>query len=272
MRLTTLARKIGITPSQLINFLEKHQIEVTNGLNTKVTDETIAIIYNEFEIRTEEAIKNAPVPVVEPVVTEAAEPVPDPELILAEPPVEQVEAEPVVAVIPPREVRTGTVDDLEAGDALDIEHIKVKKVKLEGIKVIGKIDLPAKPVKSAPAEQPSESEEVRPAKVEPTPKMPRSEYRKPDHRQRPERKTLSYEEKLRQEDIARERDRLKKVQAEKEKKQRFYEKHIAPKTPKKSPKKHPVVDKTVKVKQKPVTYKNPLQRFWAWINGKYDRY
>jgi hypothetical protein len=237
-----------------------------------LTQEIIAFIYKEFEIKTEESIDIATAPSLESDVPETAESVPYPEPILPEPTIALVESEPVPTTTAASVMRTGTVDDLEAGGALDIEHIKAKKVKLEGIKVLGKIELPAKPVKSTSVEQASESPEVRAVKAEPTPKMARPDYRKTDHRHKPEKKALSYEEKLKLEEITRQKERLKKVEAEKEKKQRFYEKHIAPKTPKKSPKKHAVVEKKVTVKQEPVSYKNPLQRFWAWINGKYDSY
>ena len=48
MRLTTLARKIEKTPSQLIAFLEDEGIEIPNGLHSKLDSETVTVVMNQF--------------------------------------------------------------------------------------------------------------------------------------------------------------------------------------------------------------------------------
>ncbi len=272
MRLTTLARKVGRTPSQIINFLENNQIEIANGANTKLDESTIAMVLKEYEIELEKP--------VEPPVRFAEEP----ERIMEEVPVvvEEIAIEPLAEIEEPKtppanktvKMRAGTIDDLEAGDPSEIEHIKAKKVKLEGFKVVGKIELPPKPVKAPVTEEATSTlEDIKTEVPERSVKKQRSEYRKPDHRQNHERKSLSYEERLKKEEQARKREIQKKVEEDKARKQRYYEKHIAPKAPNKTPTKKTLnTDSTQTVSTPKVTYKNPLQRFWAWINGRYDRY
>jgi len=272
MRLTTLARKIGRPPSQLIAFLKNNQIEITNGANTKLDEAAVTLVLEEYEIeleKPEEAIVEPPV---------------EPEQIIAEVPVvvKEIPEEPVVKIaepeIPPvdniTEVRTGTIDDLETGDHTEIEHIKAKKVKLEGFKVVGKIELPQKPVKAPVAEEEtSTQEESKTAAPERPPRKQRSEFQKHDRRPKHDRQSLTYEERLKKEERIRELEIQKKIQEDKERKMRYYEKHIAPKAPIKAPKKKTQnANSAQAAKPSKVEYANPLQRFWAWVNGKHDKY
>jgi len=270
MRLTTLARKVGRTPTQLINFLVDNQIEITNGANTKLDEAAIAMVLEEYGIELEKPEET----VVEPPV--------EPEQKIAEVVVQEIKEEPVAEMaepeIPPveniTEVRTGTIDDLETGDHTEIEHIKAKKVKLEGFKVVGKIDLPQKPAKAPVAgEETSTEEESKTATPERPPRKQRSEFQKHDRRPKHDRQSLTYEERLKKEERIRELEIQKKIQEDKERKMRYYEKHIAPKAPIKTPKKKTQnANSAQAAKPSTVEYTNPLQRFWAWINGKHDKY
>ena len=184
MRLTTLARKIDKTPNQLISFLEENNIDVSTGLHGKLESETVELVINHFvpgqnieeflASKDDIEIPDIEIPEVEipEVETQDVEEIPaldkseieekqlvedvEPENeiapVLEEDVSLQVEETEIEAAIPIEdeikiEPKTGTVDDLENEDTDDIEHIKVKKVKLEGIKVVGKIDLPKKPQK-----------------------------------------------------------------------------------------------------------------------------
>ena len=42
MRLTTLARKVAITPTKLTDFLEEKGVELTKGIHTKLDDLSVA--------------------------------------------------------------------------------------------------------------------------------------------------------------------------------------------------------------------------------------
>ncbi|MDZ7607191.1 MAG: hypothetical protein U5K79_16740 [Cyclobacteriaceae bacterium] len=272
MRLTTLARKVGRTPSQIIAFLENNQIEITNGANTKLDDAAIALVLEEYEIE-----------LVKPRETAVELPV-EPEEIIAEIPVEveEIPVEPIVDIaepeIPPLEeipkVRTGTIDDLESGDHSEIDHIKAKKVKLEGFKVVGKIELPQKPVKApVTEEEASTPEEVKKADPVRSPRKQRSDFQKHDRRPKHDRQPLTYEERLKKEERIRDSELQKKLQEDKERKVRYYEQHIAPKAPAKAPKKKPQnANSAQAAKPSKVVYTNPLHRFWAWVNGKLDNY
>lgn len=282
MRLTTLARKVGRTPSQLISFLQGQQIDLSNGANTKLDDATIAIVIKEYPIEE----KEPPLAPIASIAAESEQVVSLPEVI---PTIQVVEKTEIAAeVIPQFELpdlvptateepviaRTGTIDDLEAGDHTEIEHIKAKKVKLEGFKVVGKIELPQKTVKApVVGEEIPAPEESKTAVPEQPVKKQRSEYRKPEHREKHERTVISYDERLKKEEQTRKKEIQKKVEEAKAKKQRYYEQHIAPKAPNKPlKKKTQSTDSTPIVKPAKVVYKNPITRFWAWINGKFDNY
>ncbi len=272
MRLTTLARKVGRTPSQLINFLENNQIEIANGANTKLDEAAINLVLKEYEVELEipEAMDIALPAVSEPIIAEV--PVV----------VEEIPADPVPEITEPvtipadnsAKMRTGTIDDLEADDHTDIEHIKAKKVKLEGFKVVGKIELPQKPVKTpVKEEETSAIEESKKTEPVRSPKKQRSDFQKHDRRPKHDRQPLTYEERLKREERIRDLEIQKKLREDKERKVRYYEKHIAPKAPTKAPKKKSQnSSSTQAAKPSKVVYTNPLQRFWAWINGKLDKY
>ena len=48
MRLTTLARKVAITPTKLIDFLEEKGVELTKGINTKLDDLSVTMVKEAF--------------------------------------------------------------------------------------------------------------------------------------------------------------------------------------------------------------------------------
>ena len=48
MRLTTLARKVALTPTKLINFLEEKGVELTKGIHTKLDDLSVAMVKEAF--------------------------------------------------------------------------------------------------------------------------------------------------------------------------------------------------------------------------------
>jgi hypothetical protein len=272
MRLTTLARKVGRTPSQLINFLENNQIEISNGANTKLDEVVINLVLKEYEVELEkpQAIEVALPAVSEPIIDEV--PVV----------VEEIPADPVPEITEPETIptedsvkmRSGTIEDLEAGDHMEIEHIKAKKVKLEGFKVVGKIELPQKPVKApVTEEETSATEELKKAEPGRSPRKQRTDFQKHDRRPKHDRQPLTYEERLKREERIRDLEIQKKLQVDKERKVRYYEKHIAPKAPIKAlKKKTQIAGSAQTAKPSKVVYTNPLQRFWAWINGKHDKY
>lgn len=291
MRLTTLARKIDISPGQLIEFLEENDIAVANGHHTKLDQETINMVMEHF--MPEHTSDNTEIP----IGTEAQDPKqpeepekpvesdePEPGEIVEEDSTETINVLVAKSDIPlvtedveqEKEPRSGTIEDLE--NAADIDLIKVKKVKLEGIKVVGKIELPEKPKKEekAAADQEEEAEaESSDAQV----KRPSSRSRKFDrnrkkNRRQHGRQSLSYEERMKEEEREKLKLRRRRENEEKRRKTIFYEKNIKPKTTpaptKKKRKKH--TTNFENAQPEIAVHKNPLIRFWEWLNGKYDRY
>lgn len=300
MRLTTLARKIEQTPSQLISYLEENGIEIKNGLHSKLDDETVKLIKSKFltEIPDEE-------PTIPEIIEKVEEPIDiNPKEIITEnkdanttvkiddavsddneekSEEEQIvdEIEDVVLEVqePKSEVEnqknTGTIEDLERENFDEIELIKVKKVKLEGIKVVGKIDLPEKPVKEAKTTEDKniENQEI----VEVKPKKEEKQHRrkfdrnKKNYTKERNRRILSYEEKLEREEREKLRQRRKKAKEDKSRKKQYYIKNIQPKAAK-NLKKKKRTNLKLNTPEQVIVHKNPIKRFWSWLNGEYDSY
>lgn len=284
MRLSALARKIDQTPKKLTLFLEENNIKLDNGINTILNEEAIQLVYNYFapEQKKDPVIENtSDVEDQDDNLGEIDEKESQKESIDTKP--EEDNTVPSGSINDGKEVdksnvqvkpKAGTIEDLEEGKAEEIDLIKVKKVKLEGIKVVGKIELPEKPKKE-------ESEKSDPnAKVE-TPVKPKKELRakraghpgKKYQKGRKSRKPLSYEEKLKIEERNKKRQLKQKLKKEKERKKAHYEQTVKAKIVSKSKKKKTKKQSLQLAKsQEVVVYKNPIKRFWAWLNGKYDKY
>ncbi len=295
MRLTTLSRKIDKTPTQLIAFLDKNGIMLDKGLHSILKKEIVDMVVahflpdgfeqedpiNEMKIVEKDPIE-APERNIQDVKKEIEAPVkekkkakktivePEQEIIT-----EEVKKEEVAIIADIKsEPKTGTVDDLENEDFEKIELIKAKKVKLEGFKVVGKIDLPEKPKKEAiePVDNPDAQT------IEKSIKKPRPDDRRFDRDRKKNqrgklRNPLSYEERLKREEQEKQRQLRKKMKVEKLRNKKLYEETIKTKTVKvvKRKKKKPSVSQT-KSSKSVVVHKNPIIRLWAWLNGQYDKF
>jgi len=108
MRISQLARSLGIPPSEIIEFLGDQNVDANSRLDKEVVDKVVSHF------------------------------VPGkPEISLQEPEVEETPTPPVTEEQPASET--------------PIEVIRVSKVELQGLKVLGKIDLPAIKKKAEPA-------------------------------------------------------------------------------------------------------------------------
>jgi hypothetical protein len=134
MRIGQLARRLGIPPSDIIGFLTAKGVQVESGANSRLTDDAVSAIIGQF----------APGTVLEPV----AEPVAQPLEIVTE----EVAEEQVVVV----SEAPAPTEDIQP--TVTPEVIRVSKVELQGLKVIGKIDLP-QPKKKTEDEPKSEQEQ-----------------------------------------------------------------------------------------------------------------
>jgi len=291
MRLTTLARKVKITPSKLMDFLIENGIDIDNGINTKLNKETVVFVNDHFNVDDEEQVVEveAKSDFPEESAEEAVEPIEESFESTEQVALAKVEDSESGIIFPQNTIpddvtvaekeelqeqpKTGTIEDLEEGKMEDIDLIKVKKVKLEGIKVVGKIELPKKTKKKEhPTEEPSEEKIAEAQKVKgDTKSRPHKKYGRKYQKGRKNRKPLSYEEKLKRAEREKKRQRKQKLKKEKERKKAHYEQTVKTKVaqrPKKKKKKQLQSSK----KQTAVVHKNPIKRFWAWLNGDYDRY
>jgi hypothetical protein len=152
MRLGQLARKLAISPTDIIKFLESNSIPALEGSNTRLTDDHSRLILQKFDptgtiTLTEPSDEAEPTPVAELAVAKAEQiqvvaPVAEPEPVAAE-------AEPInqASVDMPTSEST-SVQTEEATGLPDV--IKAQKVALAGLKVLGKIELPG-PKKKEPS-------------------------------------------------------------------------------------------------------------------------
>lgn len=288
MRLTTLARKIEKTPKQLISYLEEHNIEINNGLHSKLDKETVALVLEEFasekelieEVVFQEEIieeKIASVDDADEVTPEEDEKTDKEPIVVEKDEAVEIEIENSIQEeeIEPESPKTGTIDDLEKEDPEDIDLIKVKKVTLEGIKVVGKIDLPEKPKKEASVDESEGKDEILNEEKPKLKKEKRSFDRgRKKNRHGKNRAPLSYEERVKEEEREKLKKRRRRENAEKRRKKKFYDENIKSKQTLNAPKKKIKKQSNAEphAQKEVVLHKNPLKRLWAWLNGKYDQY
>ena len=277
MRIGQLARKYNVSIQEIIDYLEEEQYHVDElQPNAKLMGEALEMViarfgdFGEFETEIQEKKESEPVS-VEPEVEES-EPIQEEvqaEETIAEnePTISEVVEEIKLPVEKPKESITSDrlIEMMEAEDSdIDIEkftHIKAPKKELEGLKVVGKIDLP-EPKPKAPVES-EEVKEPEDYRRRGNRRPPLSDEEKEKRRLRAKRKKEEYE--ARQE----KRQKEKEIAAVKAKKEAHYRQKmeqvsVKPKT-KPSNEIDPTIDDTP---QKVVTKrKGPLGRFWVWLNG-----
>ena len=272
MRLLQLARKTGIRKDDIIDYLEHKGIAIDKGShNVKIPDEIVPSILEHFKIES---------PEVNTIINEENEELIENEVqsrTLVEdqesnsPDNETQSASPEEVEIPETQQENLDAEE-EKEEEEKVEVIRVKKIKLEGVKVVGKIELPENPeIDEEINPEPTASEES--SEIIEKISKPKRNVRRPEHRGRNKkslRKELTYEEKLKREERKKDREANKLAKAKKEKKRKHYEKQIEKSRPivKKKKKKKPFPAEDL-VTEKP-QYKSPVRRFWAWLNGEYD--
>lgn len=250
MRLAQLARKLAIRPTEIVEFLTEHNLQIEDGSNTRLEDDHVNLIMQKFapsraaEVAAELATEKETI-IETPVIKETAD---------------------IITLPTSAESNLALTTSANESTADKIEVIKAPKVELSGLKVVGKIELP-EPKKKEP-----QPESDQPLKVETTPieteKKPRQENRKPH----PGRKETN-DQHLRKNPIAqqRERDALEvekrrraKMESEKEKRTQHYLNKVKVATPTKSVKlMKEEVEEMVALAPVPKTW---WGRFMKWLN------
>lgn len=249
MRLAQLARKLAIRPTEIVEFLTEHNLQIEDGSNTRLEDDHVNLIMQKFapsraaEVAAELATEKETI-IETPVIKETAD---------------------IITLPISEESNLALTTSANESTADKIEVIKAPKVELSGLKVVGKIELPE------PKKKETQPESDQPLKVEPTPieteKRPRQENRKPH----PGRKETN--DQFRKNPIAqqRERDALEaekrrraKVESEKEKRTQHYLNKVKVAAPTKSVRlMKEEVEEMVALAPVPKTW---WGRFMKWLN------
>lgn len=182
MRVGQLARKLGISPTELINFLTSAGIQTPEASNTKLSVDHLQVAIKHFDpAGTIEGLLD------ESKAEETRESIPSTETITAAEPV--MEALPTVntqsTVASEASVETEVVAKQPVGEEPvenKIEVIKAPKVELAGLKVLGKIELPEKKKKEPPVENISSETTAPTQEGTPANEGARSPRREPRHK------------------------------------------------------------------------------------------
>jgi hypothetical protein len=309
MRLRQLSRKLEIKTDKILEFLSNAGHAMENDANGKLTAEQVVLVEAEFpapfveEIIEEEKVVIA-VEEEEKLIEEPIEEAP----IVTEPVDEKLEApllekddsiELEVPLAPPSDVTSQVSEEIETPveeiietpappvrlfkaveepkDDPNIELIKAPTVKLEGLRVLGKIDLP----EPKPKVEPEEKEIIK----EETPRRKVRQIQKNRDSVRGQNENPVEKERQRQAKISarRKRDAEQKL---KDKKADNYRQQIKLKpAPPKAKKKKKPVPKPVEIRtsapilgqsktKAPIQKReqNKLRKFWGWLNGEYDKF
>jgi len=250
MRLSQLARQVSKTSRELIHFLESHEIRSYQSSNAKLEPDHVKLILDHFSGHS-----------------------------ISQP--DQVEMDP--GLNPKKEPDTPPIDRKKTGEKTKIETesqepevIRAPKMKLQGVKVVGKIELPEKRIKTSDHKPPDKISGKHPGMLKEAEEKGRahsSDKKKIAGKARTNR-SMSYLDKQKKEERKREKEKRERLKKQKEKKRNHYQNKVQTKiSPVQSKKKHPSKNtwnlKKNHPEPKPV-YKNPLRRFWAWLNGTYD--
>lgn len=245
MRLGQLARKLSLRPSQLVDFLAENNIQTEEGSNTRLPDEYTRIIVQHFSPESLEEIMKPPV--VEEIPLLQSEPV----LVTEEPvKLEQKTEEPLVVS-----------EDNPTDQQSEPEVIRVPKIELSGLKVLGKIDLPEpKKREPKPEEQISEEQQQKPEKRNPA----KSKHPKRERDQRTWRNPLEVQRQREMREL--EERRKEELEREKEKRKHHYQNKVKQvKQPKrvKPVKEQTLVKKPVDTRPAPKTLIGKFLRWWT---------
>lgn len=167
MRLGQISRKLNVKPSDIRDFIESEfMVRIELDLNFKLDDNQIAALNENFKLPEPIVVKDnnfaSKIETVdtegfsneEAIIVDEIEPI----IVEVEAPIAAAETEPILVeqdvieiteqsqnTLPTQQKSSNVKDPFEPLPVNpDAELIKVPKIKLEGLKVIGKIELPEK--------------------------------------------------------------------------------------------------------------------------------
>ena len=248
MRLGQLARKLSLRPAQIVEFLAQNNIQIEDNSNTRIEDNHTELVVNHFAPGTFQQVSEL---VEEPEESKAVEN-------------EQRVVEEVTA--------QGEISEQQV--STDAEVIRVPKIELSGLKVLGKIELPELKKKEVVVEK-TEEEITAPAEEIPAPapiptpeRKQRIHHKKPVHQKRDRPREWKNPLEQQRERETREAEEKKRMAAEREKERRksHYEekRKVVPSVKRAKPvKEQPVQKKRVDTRPVPKTWFGKFLRWWT---------
>jgi hypothetical protein len=210
MRLGQIARKLSISPSEVLGYLATRDIIIEENANSRLENDHVRLILQKFAPEQLSILDVQPSPAITP---EPAQEHPRQESIIKADadPVQEMELSSAEPVVDQNAELNSTSESSSEPMPEGSEVIKAPKVALSGLKVLGKIDLP-EPKKKEPDSPGTESES--PAKEE----QPRrsSQPRKQSYEQRSYKNPVS----LQRDREMKEEMQKRQEKAEKEKERR----------------------------------------------------
>jgi hypothetical protein len=203
MRLGQLARKLAVRPTDIVEFLGQSQIEIHEGVNTRLDADHVSLIMGQFAPESDD------------------EPVPNPEMALNL----GDNANHGAPDDTPLPLAEDQQEDTEpAADKEEKwEVIKAPKVELTGLKVLGKIELPEPKKNPFPDALEGDAAADEPENRT-SPKENQKDHQKKKYPQRPKKNPIAF--KREREVKERRRKEEEHAAVEKERKTRYYHSRV----------------------------------------------
>ena len=239
MRLAQLARKLSVRPSEIVDLLAQDQVFFEDGTNAKLNDDQVKrVVLHVAPERMSEIM------LVQ--INETNE-------------INELDSQPEAIVEPINEVKAETIpEDIKPTIDTELpETIRVPKVELAGLKVLGKIELPQPKAKEEAKDEVKDASQIK-AKRERRDKQPRA-----DRYERPWRNPVALQREA--EDREREERKREALKQEKERKRMHYLNQVKNNKPPKAARLYEESAPAPKIvaKQKPRTW---IGKFLRWLN------
>jgi hypothetical protein len=246
MRLGQLARKLGVTSNQIVSFLASKSITIEEGANTRIESNNLKLVVLHFApamlSEIEKEVERPPIETaLDPLPEKVEVPVESP--IIPETPPSIDEHSAMLDMEKPSNFSEEKFDPIAVDAAPEVvnttETIKAQKVELQGLKVVGKIDLPVPKKKETETSKPSSESEgmsdlQEEAKV--VNEKPVNKDRRPSTQRRSDSRPRKNPIQAQREREAQEAEEKRRLEAEKEKERRTqnYLKKVKPTVPTKA--------------------------------------
>ncbi len=232
MRLGQLSRKISVRSNEIVSFLSTHGVAIEDSFNARIDDEHVHLVISHFAPN----LTMAPLPaerkleesnVEEPGLPEIQQPTQSEIQPLAEP---VSDSNTEISQSKSSGPGEGDSDPLLEHESINEVNgvIKAPKVELQGLKVLGKIELP-EPRKKEPDGNSDQSAGAETPSEKPGPGKQRNSPKPRGSQNRPRKNPVALERERRVRE--QEEQRKRQSELEKQRKAQHYHKRVKPKGP-----------------------------------------